>query len=136
MRLLLSLVFLATNVKKGLLTLLRAQAFQRGVTRRNLSRDDDARSKSLEEKPPNPVGEPYCTSYAASHRSVLETSFDLSEEKRHAVRRDSSHPASEDLAWMSNQEEPVRFFMRTIPAVEHRGDRCHNSTKISCRSCL
>ena len=47
-----SFVPLATREQKnGAGNLLRSQAFQRGFIRRNPPRDDEARLKSLEEKP-------------------------------------------------------------------------------------
>ena len=54
-----SFVSLATRNKNGAVALLGSQAFQRGSICRNPTRDDDARSKRLEEKPWVPAGGPW-----------------------------------------------------------------------------
>ena len=56
--------------KNGILALLRSQAFQRGVIRRNPSRDDKAGLKSLEEMPSATVGKLYCSLYDRDRASV------------------------------------------------------------------
>ena len=98
------------------------QAFQRGFIRRNRPRDDEARLKSLEEKPSVPAGGALvpagvvnCSLYAAME---LSSSFSVLGNLLRLVRNESScspwsfsAPSSEDLAWISNQVGPTRFFM-------------------------
>ena len=103
--------------------------FQRGFIRRNRPRDDEARLKSLEEKPSVPAGGASvpaggasvpaggvnCSLYAAME---LSSSFSVLGNLLRLVRNESScspwsfsAPSSEDLAWISNQVDPTRFFM-------------------------
>ena len=112
----------------GAFVLLRSQAFQRGDTRRNQWRDDEARLKSVEEKPSVPAGGPwvpasevYCTLHAAielsSSNSVLGHLLQLVRNKKVCFPWSFFAPCSEDLAWISNQEDPTQFFM--ISHTEH-----------------
>ena len=108
--------------KNGAVALLGFQAFQRGFIRRNRPRDDEARLKSLEEKPSVPAGGASvpagganCSLYAAME---LSSSFSVLGNLLRLVRNESScnpwsfsAPSSEDLAWISNQVDPTRFFM-------------------------
>ena len=101
--------------ENGAVALLGCQAFQRGFIRRNRPRDDEARSKSLEEKPSVPAGGVNCSLYAALE---LSPSFSVLGNLLRLVRNESScspwsfsAPSSEDLAWISNQVDPTRFFM-------------------------
>ena len=107
--------------KNGAVVLLGFQAFQRGFIRRNWPRDDEARSKSLEEKPSVPAGGASvpaggvnCSLYAAME---LSSSFSVLGNLLRLVRNESScspwsflAPSNEDLAWISNQVDPTRFF--------------------------
>ena len=129
----LSFVPLATRKQKWRR---RFQAFQRGFIRRNRPRDDEARLKSLEEKPSVPAGRASvpagrasvpaggasvpaggvnCSLYAAME---LSSSFSVLGNLLRLVRNESScspwsfsAPSSEDLAWISNQVDPTRIFM-------------------------
>ena len=108
--------------KNGAVALLGFQAFQRGFIRRNWPRDDEARLKSLEEKPSVPAGGASvpaggvnCSLHAAMK---LSSSFSVLGNLLRLVRNESScspwsfsAPSSEDLAWISNQVDPTRFFM-------------------------
>ena len=122
--------------KNGAVILLGFQAFQRGFIRRNRPRDDEARLKSLEEKPSVPAGGASvpaggasvpaggasvpaggvnCSLYAAMELSL---SFSVLGNLLQLVRNESScspwsisAPSSEDFAWISNQVDPTRFFM-------------------------
>ena len=102
--------------------------FQRGFIHRNRPRDDEARLKSLEEKPSVPAGGASvpaggvnCSLYAATE---LSSSFSVLGNLLRLVRNESScspwsfsAPSSEDLAWISNPVDPTRFF--TIFHADH-----------------
>ena len=118
----LSFITLATRNKKGAVVLLGFQAFQRGFIRRNRPRDDEARLKSLEEKPSVPAGGAsvpaggvnwslYAAVELSSSFSVLGNLLRLVWNKSSCSPRSFSAPSSEDLAWISNQVDPTRFFM-------------------------
>ena len=93
-----------------------------GFIRQNRPRDDEARLKSLEEKPSVPAGGASvpaggvnCSLYAAME---LSSSFSVLGNVLRLVRNENScspwsfsTPSSEDLAWISNQVDPTRFFM-------------------------
>ena len=97
-------------------------SFQRRVIRRNSQRDDEAGSKSLEEKPWVAAGGPWvpagginCSLYAAMEFS---SSFSVQGNLLRLVRNEKAcfpwsffAPSSGDLAWISNQVDPTRFFM-------------------------
>ena len=83
----------------------------------------------MEEKSSVPAGGVNCSLYAAME---LSSAFSVLGNLLRLVRNESScspwsfsEPSSEDLAWISNQVDPTRFFMvfslRTIPAAENRG---------------
>ena len=110
------------GTKNSAVALLGFQAFQRGFIRRNRPRGDEARLKSLEEKSSVPAGGASvpaggvnCSLYAAME---LSSSFSVLGNLLRLVRNESScspwsfsAPSSEDLAWISNQVDPTRFFM-------------------------
>ena len=94
------------------------QAFQRGFIRRNRPRDDEARLKSLEEKPSVPAGGAAvpaggvnCSLYAAMELSssiyVLGNLLRLVRNESSGSPWSFSAPSSEDLAWISNQVDPI-----------------------------
>ena len=98
--------------KTGVFALLRFQAFQWGVMRRNLPRDNEARSKSLDEKP-------WVRHMLQFVRSNGAYDFVLSSGKSYSTRPKSKgvlsrsffSPCREDLARILNQQEPTRFIM-------------------------
>ena len=90
-------------------------SFPTRVYSSNRPRDDEARLKSLEEKPSVPAGGVNCSLYAAME---LSSSFSVLGNLLRLLRNESScspwsfsAPSSEDLAWISNQVDPTRFFM-------------------------
>ena len=111
-----------TGTKMAPSLLLGCQVFQRGFIRRNPPRDDEARLKSLEKKPWVPADGPWvlvggvnCSLYAVME---LSSSFSVLGKLLPLVRNENlcspwsfSAPSSEDLAWISNQVDPTRFFM-------------------------